>query len=150
MRAMERARLVLLTSALLFGCAAVSDDLRRAEDAFNNNYYQDALTWLVDLEDDAASMDDESMARYYYLRGRTEYLLGHRSNALHYLAVAREIAGDQGAGLRSEWRQTMDRTLEELTPRTGTHRPPEASSTSGGETPAASPADGGEETPGGH
>jgi len=145
---MARALIVLMAS-LLFGCAAVSDDLRRAEDAFNNNYYQDALTWLVDLEDDAPTMDDESMARYYYLRGRTEYLLGHRSNALHYLAVAREVAGDQGAGLRPEWRQQMDRTLEELTPRTGTHRPPDAV-TSGGEAPAATTAGGDESPPASH
>jgi hypothetical protein len=144
---MNRVGLVALASCLLFGCAAVSDDLRRAEEAFNNNYYEDALTWLVDLEDDAAGMDDQSAARYYYLRGRTEYLLGHRGNALHYLAVAREVAGDQGAGLRPEWRQQMDRTLEELTPRTGTHRPPDAeSTTSGGESPPDGDSDAGTPT----
>lgn len=108
------------------GCAAVRDDMVRAEAAYDAARYEDTLVWLTDLEDDAPSMDVETRARYYYLRGMTEYRLGHRSPALHYLAVAREVAGDQGAGLRPEWRQIMDRTLAELTPRGMSHRPPEA------------------------
>jgi hypothetical protein len=123
-------------------CAALSDDMNRAETAYGAARYEDTLIWLRDLEDDAPSMDLEMRARYYYLRGMTEYRLGHRGDSLHYLAVAREVTGDGGAGLRPEWRQIMDRTLTELTPRGLTHRPPEAGSdgeventegTSGGE-----------------
>ncbi|MGE0787730.1 MAG: hypothetical protein AB7S26_18790 [Sandaracinaceae bacterium] len=120
------------------GCAALSDDMRRAESSYETARYEDALIWLTDLEDDAPSMDLEMRARYFYLRGMTEYRLGHRTFALHYLAVAREVAGDQGDGLRPEWRQIMDRTLEELTPRDSGHRPPDAET----ETPA--PTSGGE------
>lgn len=125
------------------GCTAVRDDMVRAETAYDQARYEDTRVWLTDLEDDAPSMDVESCARYYYLRGMTEYRLGHRGPALHYLAVAREVAGDQGAGLRPEWRQIMERTLGELTPRGMSHRPPEAGeaaeateggATSGGDT----------------
>ncbi len=91
-------------------------------------------------------------ARCYYLRGMTEYRLGHRADALHYLAVAREVAGERGSGLRPEWRQIMDRTLTELTPRGMDYHPADASAqpgategtptnaatvTSGGESPGA-------------
>jgi hypothetical protein len=136
----QPARLLLAPAFAVaaLGCAALSDDLRRAETNYEQARYEDALVWLSDLEDDAPSMDAEMRARYFYLRGMTEYRLGHRGDALHYLAVAREVAGDQGAGLRPEWRQIMDSTLTELTPRGMNHRPPDAADeapqeTSGGQ-----------------
>lgn len=126
------------------GCAALSDDMRRAEASYEQARYEDTLVWLTDLEHDAPAMDPEMRARYFYLRGMTEYRLGHRGDALYYLAVAREVAGDEGVGLRPEWRQIMDRTLVELTPRGMDHRPPtegapdgSASSNSGGGESAA-------------
>ena len=108
----------------LTGCAALTEDMRRAEASYDAARYEDALVWLVDLEADAPAMGLELRARYFYLRGVTEYRLGHRRDALHYLAVAREVSGDDGAGLRPEWRQIMDRTLEELTPRGMGYLPP--------------------------
>lgn len=123
-----RALALVACLGLLGGCAALSDDMRRAETSYETARYEDALVWLTDLEDDAPSMDENMRARYFYLRGMTEYRLGHRMQALHYLAVTREITGDGGAGLRPEWQQIMDRTLEELTPRGMSYRPPEATS----------------------
>ena len=130
----------LAIGGAVVGCAALSDDMARAETSYDQARYEDALVWLADLEDDAPSMDLSMRARYYYLRGMTEYRLGHRADALHYLAVAREVVGDDGAGLRPEWRQIMDRTLTELTPRGLSHRPPPAEgepdlATGGGESP---------------
>ena len=133
MSSASRLCLALASTLVLPACAALSDDMQRAQASYENARYEDTLIWLTDLEDDAPSMDDEMRARYFYLRGMTEYRLGHRSLALHYLAVAREAAED-GAGLRSEWRQIMDHVLAELTPRTMTHRPP-PEGTSGGESP---------------
>lgn len=135
------ALLGLLTGAFAAGCAAVAQDMQRAEASYEEARYEDALVWLADLEDDAPSMDAPMRARYFYLRGMTEYRLGHRADALHYLAVAREVAGERGDGLRPEWQQIMARTLTELTPRGLSHRPPEASeagaaeATGGGEDP---------------
>lgn len=124
------------------GCAAVADDMRRAEQSYETARYENTLIWLRDLEDDAPGMDLEMRARYFYLRGMTEYRLGHRADALHYLAVAREIASDGGAGLRPEWQQLMERTLGELTPRGMSHRPPEEGA------PAEEASTGGEDPPG--
>lgn len=127
MRSVSYASLALALTMSVGACAALSDDMNRAETAYGAARYEDTLIWLRDLEDDAPSMDLEMRARYYYLRGMTEYRLGHRGNSLHYLAVAREVTGDGGAGMRSEWRQIMDRTLTELTPRGANHRPPDES-----------------------
>ena len=84
----------LMLAVMASGCAAISDDMQRAEATYEQARYEDTLIWLRDLEDDAPTMDLEMRARYYYLRGMTEYRLGHRLDALHYLAVAREVAGD--------------------------------------------------------
>lgn len=134
MRRMNRIAIAIVLACSFGGCAAVADEMRRAEASYEQARYQNTLIWLTDLEDDAPGMDQEMRVRYFYLRGMTEYRLGHRQNALHYLAVAREIAGDQGAGLPAQWRQIMDTTLTELTPRGRmNHRPPDPGETSGGE-----------------
>ena len=66
-------------------------------------------------------------ARYFYLRGMSEYRLGHRLDALHYLVVAREILGDDQRILREEQRELLARTLEELEPREPmSYQPPPA------------------------
>jgi len=139
---------VILLLGAAFGCAAVRDDMQRAEVSYEAARYEDTLVWLRDLEDDAPSMDVEMRARYFYLRGMTEYRLGHRSDALHYLAVAREVAGDQGSGLRPEWRQIMDTTLAELTPRGMSHHPPEAGAAAEATESAETATSGGEVTGG--
>jgi hypothetical protein len=126
--------LAVLLSLGAFGCAAVADDMRRAEASYEQARYEDSLVWLTALEEDASAMDPELRARYFYLRGMTEYRLGDRADALHYLAVAREVSGERGVGLRPEWRQIMDRTLTELTPRGQTHRPPDPETTEGGDS----------------
>ena len=108
---------VLLLIACSVGCAALRDDMQRAEDSYEQARYDDSLVWLGDLEDDTPHMDVDMRARFYYLRGMTSYRLGHRDDALHYLALAREVAGEETSrALRPEQRQTMTRTLDELTP----------------------------------
>jgi hypothetical protein len=114
----------------LLACASLRDDLLRAESAFDAARYDDALVWLEDLERDTAEMDIDQRSRFYYLRGMTAYRLGKRPDALHYLALAREVAGPRHQGLRTEWGRQMERVLEELTPQgAGEARPPEPSAT---------------------
>lgn len=120
----------LISLSLSFGCAALSEDLRRAEATYERAEYENALVWLEDLERQVPDMDPELRARFYYLRGMTAYRLGQRTDALYYLALAREVAGERGVGLRDAWRSTLEGTLEELTPTTATHI---ARETSGGE-----------------
>jgi hypothetical protein len=116
----------LLLIALLFpagGCAALQTEMVFAENAYDEAHYDDALVWLSDIEDDVPDMDDEMRARFYFVRGMTAYRLGKRDDALYYLSVAREVAGEeQSSPLGPSWHQTMERTLTELTPESATFR----------------------------
>lgn len=124
---MGRVALALLVSIAITACAATASEMRRAEDAYDAARFDAARTWLVDLEDDAPGMSPAMRARYFYLRGMSEYRLGHRLDALHYLAVAREVLGDDQRILREEQRELLARTLEELEPREPmSYRPPPA------------------------
>lgn len=134
--AMQRLWATLLTTVVVLGgCAALQDDMQRAEVAYDQARYEEALVWLDDLEDDSPEMDLDMRARFYYLRGMTAYRLGHRNHALHYLAVAREVAGDPSTGaLRAEQRQTMERALTELTPQDASFRAREEAAGTGSVT----------------
>jgi len=123
-----RSRLaIVLVSLALGACGAASAELRRAEQSYEQARYENALSWLADLEPNAPNLGRDERARYFYVRGMTEYRLGHRPEALHYLAVAREVSGEDSNGLRPEQRDLMTRTLAELMPTEPmTHLPPPA------------------------
>ncbi|MEM9192821.1 MAG: hypothetical protein AAGF12_26840 [Myxococcota bacterium] len=108
----------------LGGCAALSSDMKQAETAYEAARYDDAVTWLRDLEDDTPDMSESMRARFFFLRGMTAFRLGERDEALYYLAVTREVAGDAGGSdpLGPGWRQVLDRTLTELVPDSATFR----------------------------
>ncbi len=117
---------VALALALL-GCAQLREDLQHSEAAYEAARYEDAEVWLEALEPDVAHLDAPHRARFYYLRGMTAERLGHRQDALHYLSLAREVAGDAGAGLHDEQRRTLAQTLQLLVPEGRTHRAQPAS-----------------------
>jgi hypothetical protein len=116
-----------LAAFALLGCAAVSSEMRRAEEAYDQARFDHARVWLVSLERHAPAMPPEPRARYFYLRGMAEYRLSNRLDALYYLEVAHELVGDDQNVLREEQREILTRTLAELEP-TGylEHRPPPA------------------------
>lgn len=116
-----RALALILSILSLAACGQLREDLRKAEADYDAARYENALVWLDDLERDTPAMDEQMRARFYYLRGMTAYRLNRRTDALHYLALAREVAGEQGTGLREQWRSALEGTLEELTPTTATH-----------------------------
>ena len=110
---------IALCLLCLGACASVRDDLNRAQHNYEEAHYERALAWLDSLDAEYPGMSDDSRARYLYLRGMTAYRLGVRADALHYLALAREVAGDQGRALGPQWRGNMQRTLAELAPDDG-------------------------------
>ena len=120
--AMDRLLVFLGLALCTAGCASLRDDMSRAEEAYTATRYDHALVWLTDLEDSTPDMKVEMRARFYYLRGMTAYRLGDRNDALHYLALAREVAQEDDEGQAPEWRTTMDRTLTELTPEDASFR----------------------------
>ena len=110
------AAIIVIAASLLSACGAAAARLARAEDSYDQARYETALSWLEDLERDVPSLNQGQRARFYYTRGMTEYRLGHRDEALYFLAVAREIAGEDDVGLREEQNELLTRTLGELTP----------------------------------
>lgn len=105
-------------------CATLADDLRKAQDAYEEARYENALTWLASLDREEPSMDRPTAARFHYLRGMTAHRLGDEADARHHLALARAIAGDT-AVLPTDWKRTMDRTLAELDAAPGEETPHE-------------------------
>lgn len=134
----------LLTFSLL-GCSTLRDEMNYAETAYQSARYDTALVWLEDLEHSVPSMGIDMRARFYFLRGMTAYRLERRDHALHYLALCRELAGEDNVALPNEWTQQMERLLTEMTPLTASYHaraarsPAEAQTTgaqtSGGEVP---------------
>jgi radical SAM superfamily enzyme with C-terminal helix-hairpin-helix motif len=80
--------------------------------------YEEAQLWLSELQGQAHEMPKAELSRFYYLRGMTAFRLGQDEDALHYLAVARQLAKESPRDLPEAWQQLMGRTLQELTPTT--------------------------------
>ena len=116
---MAKAFSVILLSSALCSCAALHDDMERAEGSFELARYEDSVVWLDELEVQKPSMDQDMRAKFYYLRGMAAFRLGNRPDALHYLALAREVAGPRNQGLRSEWSANLRRTIAEILPEEG-------------------------------
>ncbi|MAQ15160.1 MAG: hypothetical protein CMN30_10260 [Sandaracinus sp.] len=103
------------------GCSQLSDEMLTIEAGYREARYEDVVVWLDDLEPDVPAMDEPERARFFYLRGMAAHRLGDHDEALHYLALAREVAGPDGRGLREGWRAQLDETLVALTPTGATH-----------------------------
>jgi hypothetical protein len=134
-RSMKTRLLAALALWVLASCAALRDDMRRAELAFEEARYEDVEVWLDDLEPSVADMDALLRPRFYYLRGMTAYRLGQRTAARHNLALCREEAGLDMSSLPAEWRNNLRSAMNDL------GAPPlkaqEKQATSGGESPVA-------------
>lgn len=110
---MKRAVLVLAILALA-GCATYRDELNRGQTAFEANKHEQALAILRGLENDQTHFDPAERARYAYLRGMTDYRIGYRADARHWLAVAKEIDGQHKNALPEQWKSRLDGALADL------------------------------------
>lgn len=108
--------LAAVASLALLACNQLHDDMRRAEDHYASAHYDSAESWLVEIEPRVTGMSLTDQARFYYLRGMTAYRLQKTTDARHYLALARELNGDEGQLLGEGWTSTLNRTLAELFP----------------------------------
>ena len=76
----------------LVACATYQHDLARSQKAFEQNQHERALAILRALEIASSSqLTPSERAHYAYLRGMTDYRIGYRSAARHWLSVARSI-----------------------------------------------------------
>jgi hypothetical protein len=107
-----RVALVLVLAAI--GCATYHDELSRGEHAYEKNDHEKALAIFRALEPDQTHFDDTEEARYAYLRGMTDYRIGYRADARHWLVVAKAIEDKNPDALPPDWKNRLGNTLSEL------------------------------------
>lgn len=112
---MIRTWLALAALALsLFGCATYREDLNRGQRFYEENEYERSLAIFRVLEPDMDSLELSDQSRYAYLRGMTDYRLGFRADARHWLAVAKAIEQEHPGGLGAQWKQRLEEALNDL------------------------------------
>ena len=107
-------RRVLLLAFLGIACSTYREDLNRGQRLYEENQYDHALAIWRMLEDDMDSLSANDQARYAYLRGMTDYRLGYRPYARHWLGIARSIEKEHPGGLNQEWRDRLNKSLDDL------------------------------------
>lgn len=107
-------RLAALAALALVACSTYREDLNRGQRLYEENQYEHALAIWRLLEEDMDSLSTNDQARYAYLRGMTDYRLGFRPYARHWLGIAHSIDKEHPGGLNQEWRDRLDKSLADL------------------------------------
>jgi len=106
------ARLWIL--ALVIGCAGASDAIARGQRYYEDNQYERALAIWRDLERRDVRLVPDERVRYAYLRGMTDYRLGYREDARHWLAIAKSNRELAPGSLVPSWNERLDAALADL------------------------------------
>jgi hypothetical protein len=86
----------------------------RGERAFEQSEHERALAILRNMEPDTNRLSVVGRAHYAYLRGMTDYRIGYRSDARHWLAIAASIDQQKPGSLPPDWEKRMGESLKEL------------------------------------
>lgn len=105
---------VLVVLALVAGCASSSDAIARGQRYYEDNQYERALAIWRDLERRDAMLEPHDRVRYAYLRGMTDFRLGFRDDARHWLAIAKASREQAPESLAPSWSERLDAALEDL------------------------------------
>jgi hypothetical protein len=103
--------LVLASAA---SCAGQSDALTRGQRYYEDNQYEKALSLWRDLDRRQVPLSSTERARFAYLRGMTDYRLGFRDDARHWLAVAKSTDVQSPGGLDVSSRERLEGALGDL------------------------------------
>jgi hypothetical protein len=104
----------LILGSVVAGCATYHDELVRGEQDYEKNEHERALAVFRALEPDQSHFDVSEEARYAYLRGMTDYRIGYRADARHWLMIAKAIDDDTKDAIPSDWKNRLDSALKEL------------------------------------
>lgn len=113
----SRARLACsysLAVACLCSCAGHADALERGQRLYEDNQYERALALWRELDRREAAFGPRERARYAYFRGMTDYRLGFRDDARHWLAIAKATDAQQPGALVPTWLERLDGALTDL------------------------------------
>lgn len=111
---MRISRALACSLIVLASCATYHNQLASAQSAFDDNQHERTLALLRDLEPDATRLPQPEQAQYAYLRGMTDYRMGFKNDARHWLAIARAFDEQTPGILPADWRQRTTDTLAEL------------------------------------
>lgn len=103
-----------LVSIVLASCVTYRSQLVSAQTALDANQHERALALLRDLEPDMTRLAQGEQAQYAYLRGMTDYRMGYKRDARHWLAIARAFDEQRPGTLPADWKQRTTDTLAEL------------------------------------
>ncbi|OJY24986.1 MAG: hypothetical protein BGO98_08220 [Myxococcales bacterium 68-20] len=95
-------------------CTTYRDQLARGQRAFEQNDHDRTLAILRDLEPDMKRLTMPEQAEYAYLRGMTDYRIGYKSDARHWLSVARTYEERSPGVLPVDWKTRTNEALDEL------------------------------------
>jgi hypothetical protein len=108
------AALVIVSSLGSVACATYSDDLVRAQRAFEGSEDERALAIFRILENDTSRLSDSERAHYAYLRGMTDFRMGYMAEARHWLSLASSMEQKLPGSLPPEWAKHLTDSLKEL------------------------------------
>ena len=106
--------LVLVSSLASVACATYSDDLVRAQRAYEASEDERALAIFRILEGDTSRLTPTDQAHYAYLRGMTDFRMGYKAEARHWLALASSMEQKTPGSLPADWAKHMTDSLKEL------------------------------------
>ncbi len=106
--------LALSCTPMLGGCATYQDDLARGQRAFEGSEDERALAIFRILEPDTSHLTDTDRAHYAYLRGMTDYRIGYKAEARHWLSMAAAMVKQTPDLLPEDWAKRMNDALKEL------------------------------------
>lgn len=128
-----------LLAVALSACSTYRDHLNRGQRMFDENEYERALAIWRSIEPDMDSLSITDQARYAYLRGMTDYRLGFRADARHWLAIGKAIDLQHPGGLSADWKGRTEEALGDLN-REVYGGPPESDTSTQEATAPAGPA----------
>lgn len=108
------ASFVAACALVLLSCSTYREHLNRGQRMYDENEYDRALALFRNLEPDLDSLSPNDQARYAYLRGMTDYRLGFRPDARHWLAMAKAFDQTNPGGLTPEWKTRTDEAIADL------------------------------------
>jgi hypothetical protein len=97
------------------GCNTYSSDLERSQRAYDHADYERALALFRELEPNVSGhLTLQEQAQYAYLRGMTDYRVGYKVDARHWLALARAMDAERVGLLPNDWKGKIKEALDEM------------------------------------
>jgi hypothetical protein len=106
-----------LALAILVGgaaCNTYADELTRGQRAFDESEHERALAIFRALEPDVQRLSPNDRAHYAYLRGMTDFRIGYKAEARHWLSIASAPEKQSPESLPAGWSKRMAESLKDL------------------------------------